>query len=110
MKNIVIFGATGDLCRRKLIPALYELHKKNLLPPEFIITGASRTQHTKQSWLHTLGSYPEDFVNRLNYAVCDLSDSESLKQLEPGEDVTLFLSVPPERYGDAVLSLKSTGY
>jgi glucose-6-phosphate 1-dehydrogenase len=110
VKNIVIFGATGDLCRRKLIPALYELHKKNLLPPEFIITGASRTQHTKQSWLHTLGSYPEDFVNRLNYAVCDLSDSESLKQLEPGEDVTFFLSVPPERYGDAVLSLKSTGY
>ena len=110
MKNIVIFGATGDLCRRKLIPALYELHKKNLLPPEFIITGASRTQHTKQSWLHTLGSYSEDFVNRLNYVVCDLSDSESLKQLEPGEDVTFFLSVPPERYGDAVLSLKSTGY
>lgn len=38
MKNIVIFGATGDLCRRKLIPALYELHKRNLLPSDFKIT------------------------------------------------------------------------
>lgn len=110
MKNIVIFGATGDLCRRKLISALYELHKKKLLPDDFIITGASRTQHTKQSWLHTLGSYSQDFVDRLNYVVCDLSDPESLKKLDPGDDVTFFLSVPPERYGDAVLSLKSTGY
>ena len=57
MKNIVIFGATGDLCRRKLIPALYELHRKNLLPDDFIITGASRTKNSKQSLLHTLGSY-----------------------------------------------------
>ena len=30
MKAIVIFGATGDLCKRKLIPALYALHKKRL--------------------------------------------------------------------------------
>ena len=32
MKALVIFGATGDLCKKKLIPALYTLHKKNLLP------------------------------------------------------------------------------
>ena len=110
MKNIIIFGATGDLCRRKLISALYELHKKQLLPDDYVITGASRTAHTKESWLQTLGSYSEDFIRRLNYVQCDLSDAESLKKLTPGEDVTFFLSVPPERYGDAVLSLKSTGY
>ena len=50
MKSIVIFGATGDLCRRKLIPALHSLHKKGLLPDDLVITGASRTNHGKQSW------------------------------------------------------------
>jgi glucose-6-phosphate 1-dehydrogenase len=112
MKSLVIFGATGDLCRRKLIPALYDLHRKGLLPDEFSIIGASRTHHSKQSWLHTLGSYSEDFTNRLNYVQCDLSDSRSLSALWDWvqEDTTFFLSVPPERYGDAILSLKSTGY
>ena len=110
-KSIVIFGATGDLCRRKLIPALYDLHKRNLLPSEFKITGASRTQHTKQSWLNTLNfQYSNDFVKRLNYVTCDLSDPKSLNKLNPGEDVTFFLSVPPDKYADAILSLKSTGF
>ena len=40
-RRIVIFGATGDLCKRKLIPALYELWKKDLLPKEFLITGCA---------------------------------------------------------------------
>ena len=34
-KRIVIFGATGDLCKRKLIPALHELWKKDLLPKNY---------------------------------------------------------------------------
>ena len=107
MKNIVIFGATGDLCRRKLIPALYTLHKKGLLPKGLKITGASRTQHSKESWVEVLGnSYSHEFIKRLEYVPCDLSDAESLKSLEHYEDATYFLSVPPERYADAVTNLK----
>ncbi len=53
-RRIVIFGATGDLCRRKLIPALYELWKKELLPHNILIVGASRREHTKESWLKLL--------------------------------------------------------
>jgi glucose-6-phosphate 1-dehydrogenase len=109
MKTIVIFGATGDLCRKKLIPALYELYKRKLLPNNFKIIGASRTKHSKQSWLHTLGSYAEDFVNILDYVSCDLSDLESLKLLPLGDENTYFLSVPPERYSDAILNLKMSG-
>ena len=37
MRALVIFGATGDLCKKKLIPALYKLHTKNLLPNDFKI-------------------------------------------------------------------------
>ncbi len=39
---LLIFGATGDLARRKLVPALFRLHAKGLLPQGFAILGASR--------------------------------------------------------------------
>ena len=48
-RRIVIFGATGDLCKRKLIPALYELWKIELLPHNILIVGTSRREHTKES-------------------------------------------------------------
>lgn len=109
MKAIVIFGATGDLCRRKLIPALHSLHKKGLLPDDLVIIGASRTDHGKQSWVKTLGKYPQDFLQRLDYVSCDLETPETLNRLPDYDDTTYFLSVPPERYAPAIESLKSTG-
>ena len=39
----VIFGASGDLTRRKLIPAIYELYKEKYLPEDFVILGVSRS-------------------------------------------------------------------
>lgn len=41
---VIIFGATGDLTRRKLLPALYRLAQQNLIPAEFAILGVSRQQ------------------------------------------------------------------
>jgi glucose-6-phosphate 1-dehydrogenase len=41
---LVIFGASGDLTKRKLIPALYALEIQNLLPEKFAIIGASRSE------------------------------------------------------------------
>ena len=41
--TVVIFGASGDLTSRKLIPALYSLHQKGRLPPMARIVGVSRT-------------------------------------------------------------------
>lgn len=43
---LVIFGASGDLTKRKLIPALYSLFKQNLLPKNFAVLGASRSSLT----------------------------------------------------------------
>ena len=40
---LVIFGASGDLTRRKLIPALFALHTQKLLPEAFAIVGAGRS-------------------------------------------------------------------
>ena len=109
MKAIVIFGATGDLCKRKLIPALYQLHKKNLLPDDLVIVGAARRDPGTQVWKESLGDYPEDFMHRLDYISCDLSVIKTLKNIGDFEDTTYFLSVPPERYGDAVTNLKKAG-
>jgi len=109
-KTLVIFGATGDLCRRKLIPALETLDKKGLLPDNFKIIGAARRENTRQSWLESLGRYYEaDFSLKLDYHRCDLSDVDSLRSIPVSDDMTFFLSVPPDRYSDAIQNLKSAG-
>jgi len=110
-RRIVIFGATGDLCKRKLIPALFELWKKNLLPPNLLIVGASRREHTKDSWLNHLGDYPEEFTDWMDFVCCDLDCKDSLNKLhDESADTTYFLSVPPERYENAVINLKEAGF
>ena len=110
-RRIVIFGATGDLCKRKLIPALYELWKKKLLPHNILIVGASRREYTKESWLEHLGDYPEEFCYWMDFICCDLDCKESLNQLhDESADTTYFLSVPPERYENGIINLKEAGF
>ena len=109
-KGIVIFGATGDLCKRKLIPALHKLWQKDLLPEAFSITGASRRDPGREGWIKSLGDYSEDFTNLLDYVSCDLSSQESLNKLPETGDTTYFLSVPPERYEWAIINLKQGGF
>ena len=108
-RGIVIFGATGDLCKRKLIPALHKLWEKGLLPAGFLITGCARRSPSPSEWKKTLGDYPEEFLNHLDYISADLSNPESLEKLPDLDDTTYFLSVPPERYENAITSLKSAG-
>src|SRR3954451_14013333 len=47
---IVIFGASGDLAHRKLLPALYALAYRSLLPDRFAILGVARTEQTSEQW------------------------------------------------------------
>jgi glucose-6-phosphate 1-dehydrogenase len=47
---VVIFGATGDLTRRKLLPALYRLAQQHLIPAEFAILGVSRQPMSDQDY------------------------------------------------------------
>ena len=109
-KGIVIFGATGDLCKRKLIPALYKLWQKDLLPENFVITGCARREPTPQQWKESLGDYPEEFFHHLDYVSADLDNIDSLSHLPDYlDDNTYFLSVPPERYANAIINLKEAG-
>ena len=82
-----------------------------LLDRDLKIIGASRTQHSRQSWLDSLGrEYPGEFSQKMDYISCDLSDPDSLKQIPIGEESTYFLSVPPERFGDAIANLTQAGH
>ena len=110
-KRLVIFGATGDLCKRKLIPSLYELWRKNFLPPGLLIVGASRREMCPDEWRKTLGDYPEEFMDWLDFVSCDLSCEDSLMRLhDKSADTTYFLSVPPSTYADAITNLKKGGF
>ena len=109
-KGIVIFGATGDLCKRKLIPALYRLWQKDLLPHNFLITGCARRSPTATQWKESLGDYPEEFFHQLDYISADLDNVDTLSHLPDYlHDNTYFLSVPPERYANAIGNLKEAG-
>jgi len=48
--TMVIFGAGGDLTKRKLLPALYNLKANNLLPNEFAVIGFSNNKFTSQEF------------------------------------------------------------
>ena len=109
-KGIVIFGATGDLCKKKLIPALYKLWLKDLLPENFLITGCSRRDPGVQAWKESLGYYPDEFLHHLDYISADLDNVDTLRHLPDYlHDNTYFLSVPPERYANAIINLKEAG-
>lgn len=66
MYTLIIFGASGDLTSRKLIPALYQLFRKNRLPKSIKIVGISRSSYTSETWREKLGEslkkfLPDDF-------------------------------------------------
>ena len=70
--TMVIFGASGDLTRRKLIPSLYSLHSKGRLPEDLRIVGAARTELDH-----------DQFRERLYEKLPGPVDDESWAQLRP---------------------------
>ncbi|MDT7806858.1 MAG: glucose-6-phosphate 1-dehydrogenase [Acidobacteriota bacterium] len=66
---VVIFGASGDLAKRKLIPALYRLVQERLLPAEFAIVGLGRTPMSD-----------DEFRDRMKASVVEFSESKSVDE------------------------------
>ncbi|MFD7733063.1 hypothetical protein ACFV6F_22060, partial [Kitasatospora phosalacinea] len=64
---LVLFGATGDLARRMLFPALFELRERGLLPDRFAVIGSGR---------HSPGT-DEDFRRQVVEALADSADADS---------------------------------
>lgn len=92
---IVIFGASGDLTHRKLMPALYNLALQQLLPPEMVIVGVARTAWTDDEFRDEMqkavsahsrsGEVDPDvwhgFARRLRYLTCSFDDPAAYEQL-----------------------------
>ena len=133
--TIVIFGASGDLTSRKLIPALYSLFKKERLPEKTRIVGVSRSQFEHQQWRDALRVTTEKFAgslfdqeawlafsNDIFYQPGDIKEpgdfnklSDFLNQLEaetpgdPCEGRVYYLSTMPQLYEEAIKQLGSAG-
>ena len=62
---MVIFGATGDLTKRKLFPALYNLAKENFLPENFAIVGVGRQEIDSEDFRHKIIADLKEFVGKI---------------------------------------------
>ncbi|MEE2639140.1 MAG: glucose-6-phosphate dehydrogenase [Planctomycetota bacterium] len=124
--TIIIFGASGDLTSRKLIPALYSLFIKNRLPGETRIVGASRSRFSHQQWREALRESTREFVSdfeeesfsqfsqSIHYQPLDISQLEDfvslsrlLREIEKGEDAVrvYYLSTAPRFFGEAIRNI-----
>ena len=79
--TFVIFGASGDLTHRKLVPALYHLFRKKRLPTDTRIVGFSRTEFTHEAWRKDLEKAVSKYVG--NDFEADLWDHFSQNILLP---------------------------
>lgn len=117
---IVIFGASGDLTHRKLIPAFYHLYANGLLSEKFAILGVSRTEYSDQAFRDKLkaslaASEKVDqatldaFCQHLHYQALNTSDVEDYTKLKHRLDdlgqqndtrgnTTFYLATPPSLY------------
>ena len=118
---IVIFGASGDLTHRKLIPALYNLYKIGRLSENFSVLGVARSdlndetfrEKMREALIHNEETTPETldaFCSHLYYQAVNTSDAQDYGKLVPRLDAlhdkyqtcgnTLYyMSTPPSLYG-----------
>jgi len=129
--TIVIFGASGDLTSRKLIPALYQLFAKKRLPEKTRIVGVSRSHFEHEQWRGSLKETTAKFVGQafdpsawdafaehVYYQPGDIMDADSFRQLavfldeielnEPSGRV-YYLSTKPQLYEHAIARLGEAG-
>jgi glucose-6-phosphate 1-dehydrogenase len=128
--TIVIFGASGDLTHRKLIPALYIAYAENLLPERFTIVGSARRDYDDASFrgmmadsIKEFSRLPADeetvtrFVEHIYYHKGDISVSEAYSDLKQRfedtetypENRLYYLSIIPSLFETVVQHLKQSG-
>src|SRR5581483_5513814 len=130
---MVIFGASGDLTKRKLIPALYNLAKGNLLSREFAVIGVAKDQFTTEDFREQISQHFKEYetgqvdaelldwlTHRLYYIQGEFGNAatfERLQQLLAQVDkdhgthgnYLYYLAVPPSFFGTIVKELGEAG-
>lgn len=126
--TLIIFGASGDLTQRKLIPAFYNLHKRNLLPQNFHVIGCARSDLGDEGFrqracdaIHTrcdatTREAEKEFVRCFSYIHGSYDDSalyhalaKKFVELGTGGSHIFYLATPPALYGSIVEHLKGAG-
>ncbi len=131
--TVVIFGASGDLTARKLVPALYHLRKDGQMPPDFRILGFARREKTDASWREELRqaldqfsrTKPVDeavwreFSQHLLYCRGDLTDAAAYGGLEKQltafgseplrRNLLFYLATIPSQFAEVVEQLRGAG-
>ncbi len=131
--GLVIFGVTGDLSRRKLMPAVYDLANRGLLPPGFSLVGFARRDWEDQDFAevvhdavkeHARTPFREEVWQQLSegmrFVPGDFDDDHAFDQLRKAVDEldasrgtsgnhAFYLSVPPKFFPKVVQQLKKHG-
>lgn len=126
---LVLFGAAGDLARRKLLPALWRLHRAGLLPREHRVIGTSRRRMTDGEFRHVARRAVAeaapgagdagwaDFARRLSFVPLAPGDHADLRSAVMSAEEGLggasrrlfYLSVPPTAYPGIVEDIGRAG-
>lgn len=130
--TLVIFGATGDLTRRKLVPSLMGLAKDGLLPPSFAVVGFARRDWSDDKFRSVLRNGVEEFgrsetlgefeqlEDSFSYHQSDFGDAagydsllEKLDRIDGARGTKgnriFYLATPPSAYSEILANLSSSG-
>jgi glucose-6-phosphate 1-dehydrogenase len=132
--TVILFGASGDLAKRKVLPAMYDLAQYNSLGERYAIVGFARTPMTNESFRSMAGEAAktisevgpiepakwDEFASNLYYSHGDYSDQNSYAELTKilqtldaeknlGGNRLFYLSTPPEVYPHIVEQLGRAG-
>ncbi|WP_268801324.1 glucose-6-phosphate dehydrogenase, partial [Sphingomonas sp. Root720] len=128
-KTLLLFGATGDLARRMVLPSLFGLHADGLISPDLRIVGTARTDEDGDAFRAMTGAAleqylpveardPKDistFLERLDYVPLDASRPECFGPLADAvgsrrsDDVAIFLSTAPSLFESSIAGLSRAG-
>ncbi|MDH3888225.1 MAG: glucose-6-phosphate dehydrogenase, partial [Gammaproteobacteria bacterium] len=130
---MVIFGAGGDLAKRKLFPALYNLMKQALLPQQFRVVVVDRRDRDADAYREFIDSEARQFIDkdpadalwqellqRIHYFNGDFQQPDTYarmatlldeldKNYQTGGNCLFYLATPPGFFGDIALQLQAAG-
>jgi len=131
--SIVMFGASGDLARRKLLPALYDLALHSCLAPRFRLVGYARTEMSDEDFRRSADEFlpkekktgavsgiHDEFLKRLEYFSGNYDDPEAYGRLigrleeidrddQLGGNRLFYLATPPDIYPRVIEQLGRAG-
>ncbi|MXO73238.1 glucose-6-phosphate dehydrogenase [Alteraurantiacibacter buctensis] len=124
-KTLLLFGATGDLSRRMLLPSLAALHAEKLVSEDLRIVGTARSEMTDAGFRNFAREALEkflpaerrggmaDFLNRLHYQQLDVTDPKAFaklaKKVGDPQGLAIFLSTAPQLFKATIEGLAGAG-